>query len=96
MYQTFDNDATEIIKDATWSFFIMQFPQQQKAIMTTLVGTEVSDYRVSSLFSTDAEQNLNGVLEPEHSSKACHVFRYRTVDHYEDNNSTCLFGQRLD
>jgi len=66
VYQTFDNDATEIIKDATWSFFIMQFPEQQKAIMTTLVGTEVSDYKVSSLFSTGAQQNLNGVLEPDH------------------------------
>lgn len=66
VYQTFDNAATEIVKDSTWAFFIMQFPEQKKAIMTTLVGTEVSDYRVSSLFSMDAPKNANGVLEPEY------------------------------
>lgn len=66
VYQTFDNEGIDIVKDATWSFFIMQFPQQQKALMTTLVGTKVSDYRVSSLFSMDAPRNSNGVLEPEH------------------------------
>lgn len=66
VYQTFDDAATEIVKDSTWAFFIMQFPEQQKAIMTTLVGTKVSDYRVSSLFSMDAPKNPNGVLEPEH------------------------------
>ncbi len=66
VYQTFDNAATDIVKDSSWAFFIMQFPEQQKAIMTTMVGTEVSEYHVSSLFSTKAPKNLNGVLEPEY------------------------------
>lgn len=66
VYQTFDQTANEIIKDASWSFFIMQFPKQKKAIMTTLVKTKVSDYRVSSLFGMDAPQDANGVLEPEY------------------------------
>jgi len=65
VYQTFDHAATEVVKDSTWAFFIMQFPEQQKAIMTTLVGTKVSDYRVSSLFGMGAQKNANGVLEPE-------------------------------
>lgn len=66
VYQTFDNAAIETVTDATWSFFIMQFPAQKKAIMTTFVGTEGSEYSVSSLFSTSAPKNLNGVYEPEY------------------------------
>lgn len=66
VYQTFDNAAIEIVKDSTWSFFIMQFPAQKKAIMATFVGTEGSDHNISSLFSMDAPKNLNGVYEPEY------------------------------
>ena len=66
VYQTFDDDAIKTVTDATWSFFIMQFPAQKKAIMTTFVGTEGSEYSISSLFSTSAPQNLNGVYEPEY------------------------------
>ena len=67
--QTFEDSAINIIKDSTWSFFIMQLQQadgQEKAIMTTRVGTKLSDYQVSSLFSGDAKKNPNGVLEPEY------------------------------
>lgn len=66
VYQTFDKAAIDVIKDSTWSFFIMQFPAQKKAIMTTMVGTKGSDYRISSLFGMDAQKNDNGVLEPEY------------------------------
>lgn len=66
VYQTFNDEAVEVVKDSTWAFFIMQFPAQQKALMTTLVGTKASDYRVSSLFSTNAPKSPNGVLEPEY------------------------------
>lgn len=66
VYQTFDDAAIKVVTDSTWSFFILQFPEQKKALMTTMVGTEGSDYRVSSLFSTDAQKNPNGVLEPQY------------------------------
>lgn len=66
VYQTFDDAAIDVVKDSSWAFFIMQFPAQKKALMTTLVGTKASNYRVSSLFGMDAAKNPNGVLEPEH------------------------------
>lgn len=69
VYQTFSDKAVDVIKDATWSFFIMQLKEaggREKAIMTTRVETKVSDYRVSSLFDANAKKNDNGVLEPEH------------------------------
>jgi hypothetical protein len=69
VYQTFDDKAIDVIKDSTWSFFIMQLKEaggKEKAIMTTRVGTKVSDYQVSSLFDADAKKNANGVLEPEY------------------------------
>ncbi len=66
VYQNFDNASEEIIKDATWSFFIMQFPKQKKALMTTTVGTPLGTYPISSLFAHDAPKNANGVLEPQY------------------------------
>lgn len=67
VFQGFDDTAIDIVKErASWAFFIMQFPEQKKALMTTLVETKVSDYRVSSLFSMNAPTNTNGVLEPEY------------------------------
>jgi len=64
VYQTFEKSTDDIIADATWSFFIMQFPKQKKALMTTVVGTPLGDYPISSLFTHDAPKNPNGVLEP--------------------------------
>ena len=66
VYQTFEDSTADIIKDATWSFFIMQFPKQKKALMTTTVGTPVGTYPISSLFTHDAPKNANGVLEPKY------------------------------
>lgn len=66
VYQTFEDSAQDTIKDATWSFFIMQFPKQKKAIMTTVVGTPLGTYPISSLFTHDAPKNANGVLEPKY------------------------------
>lgn len=66
VYQTFEDSTADIINDATWSFFIMQFPKQKKALMTTTVGTPVGTYPISSLFTHDAPKNANGVLEPQY------------------------------
>lgn len=69
VYQTFEDAAINVIKDASWSFFIMQIKGAdgtEQAIMTTRVGTKLSNYQVSSLFGADAKKNPNGVLEPEY------------------------------
>ncbi len=70
VYQTFDDAAINVIKDSTWSFFIMQIKgddDKERAIMTTQVGTKLhGEYHISSLFSGDAAKNANGVLEPEY------------------------------
>ena len=67
VYQSFDTDAINIVRSATWNFFSIQFPDLKQAMMVTSVKNDSNGtLKAASLFTTTATRARNGALNPEY------------------------------
>lgn len=65
--QTYGQQASEILADASWQFFSIMLPDENAALMVIQIESETGTLPVATLFAEDCDRTRNSAREAVHS-----------------------------